>query len=699
MYELLSRVDHPNDVKALTLEELERLAAEIRQRILEVVDKNGGHIGSNLGAVELTLALVKVFDLPRDRLVWDTSHQTYPFKLVTGRRDRFHLIRTYGGICGFTNHKESVFDAFDAGHAGTACSLALGVGTADRLLERRVDGREPKAIAVVGDSAAASGMTFEALNHGGEIRPNLLVILNDNNMSINRAVGALSKYLTRVRTKPAYQDLKKELHAILARIPLIGKRIEDVLHELHERLRHTIVPGTLFQELGYNYYGPIDGHDLPGLIRLFEDLRHVHEPVLLHLDTTKGKGYEAAEADPIRYHAGQGFLPKDSAPALVAGSQNAGSQNAASRSAGSQNGAPAPKKKAKRPGYSDVFRETILAAARKDRRVCAITAGMPDGTGLVEFSREFPERYFDVGICEQHGAGFASGLAYGGLRPIYAVYSTFCQRAYDQVIHDVAIQENSVIFCLDRAGLTGEDGWTHHGVFDVAYLRCVPGMLLMAPRDADELVRMFQLALDQSTTPVAIRYPKASVPELPESRDPVLRPGKAELLIEGEGVALFAYGSMVEAAYQALPALRERGIAATLVNARFAKPLDVAMLRELAKTHHTLVTLEEGTLCGGLGSAVTEALADDAIRFERVERIGVPDRFVTFGARQKLLEECELDSASIARRVAALVEGESADDGGEDGAGRRGRPGGESAQTRRAPAAIATAPRPQSPKN
>jgi len=635
MKSVLSRVNHPDDVKALSLEELEQLATEIRQRILEVIDKNGGHVGSNLGAVEMTLALAKVFDLPRDRVVWDTSHQSYPFKLITGRRDRFHEIRTYGGICGFTNHKESIFDLFDAGHAGTACSLALGVGTADRLMDR-----DAKSIAIVGDSAAASGMTFEALNHGGENRENLLMILNDNNMSINKAVGALSKYLTTVRTKPVYNDLKAELRSLLSRIPIVGKHIEDVLHDLHDRLRHNVVPGTLFQELGYKYYGPVNGHDLPGLIRLFEDLKTVKEPVLLHLDTTKGKGYAEAEADPIKYHAGKGFLPKDEpAPAPAP---------APAKSEASSNGSSAPKK---RPSYSSLFTQTLLDVARKDRRICAITAGMPDGTGLVKFSEEFPDRYFDVGICEQHGGGFASGLSYGGMRPVYAVYSTFLQRAYDQYVHDVCIQENSVIFCLDRAGLTGEDGWTHHGVFDISYMRCIPNGILMAPRDADEFVRMFQLAVDQTTQPVAIRYPKANVPELPLSKDPVLKIGQGEILVEGEDVALFAYGSMVESAYLALPQLREAGISPTIVNARFAKPLDVELLRELAKKHRVLYTLEEGALPGGFGSGVIEALADEGIRFERISRFGVPDRFVTFGAREKLLEECGLDVDSIAQRI------------------------------------------------
>ncbi|MAM46810.1 MAG: 1-deoxy-D-xylulose-5-phosphate synthase [Planctomycetes bacterium] len=627
MTDILSKVNHPRDLKPLSLEELEQLGEEIRERVLEVVDRNGGHLASNLGSVELTLALHKVFDVPNDRLVWDTSHQTYPHKLVTGRKDRFEFIRTYGGICGFTNHRESIFDLFDAGHAGTACSLALGTGTADSLQGKG----ECKTIAVVGDSAAAAGMTFEALNHGGVNRQNMLVILNDNNMSINKAVGALSTYLTKVRTKPAYQDIKRELRTTLAKIPVVGKHIEEVLGEVHDRFRDNLLPGTLFRELGYRYYGPLDGHDLGGLIKTFEDLKSIHEPVLLHLDTKKGQGFEAAEADPIKYHALKNFLPKKSAKKET--------ESNGSSAAG------------KRPGYSGVFKEAIVKIGRKDRRVCTITAGMPDGTGLLKFAEEFPDRYFDVGICEQHGAGFGSGLAFGGMRPVYAVYSTFCQRAYDQIIHDVCIQENSVIFCLDRAGLTGEDGWTHHGVYDIAFMRCVPGIVLMAPRDAGEFENMLQLAIDQTTTPVAIRYPKATVPEFPASAEQELRIGKAEVLVEGEEVALFAYGSMVENAWEALEELSANGVKATLVNARFAKPLDIELLRNLSKNHHTLVTLEEHVLMGGFGSAVTEAIADANLAFNRILRFGVPDEFITFGPRARLLEDCGLAPASIVRRI------------------------------------------------
>ncbi len=629
MYEILSRVNHPSDIKGLSTADLERLAAEIRQEIMEVVNRNGGHLASNLGSVEITLALHRVFDFPRDRLVWDVSHQTYPHKLITGRRDRFSTLRTYGGISGFSNKRESIFDLFDAGHAGTACSMGLGVAAGDHLM-----GRRQKTVVVVGDAAIAAGMAFEALNHAGDLKRDFLVILNDNRMSIDRSVGAFSKYLNRIRTKPIYQDLKKDMHDILARIPMVGKRMEEALEHLREAFKHSLVPGLLFQELGFNYYGPVDGHNLESLTRTLEDLRKIDAPVLLHILTVKGHGYAPASQDPIKYHAPKNFKvdPKEQ------------------KSVPKQ----APAKKA--PTYTEAFREIIHEAARKDRRIAAVTAAMSGGTGLTDFALEFPERYYDVGIAEQHGCGFSSGLAYAGLRPVFAVYSTFLQRCYDQFVHDVCIQENSVIFALDRAGLVGEDGWTHHGVFDIPFLRCIPGVILMSPRDGEELRRMFSLAIAQTGRPVAIRYPKASLPDLPAAEDPEIALGRGEILIEGEGVALFAYGSMVDEAYRAASVLRGRGIEPTVVNARFAKPLDADLLRRLSQDHHTLVTLEEGVLAGGFGGAVLEEVAQHGLRFPRVLRLGVPDRFITFGSRAQLLRECGLDAAGIAESVEALLE-------------------------------------------
>lgn len=632
MPDVLSRVNHPHDLKALSTEELRELAGELRQRIMEVVNANGGHLASNLGTVELTLALHKVYDFPnKDRIVWDVSHQTYPHKLITGRKDRFHTLRTFGGIAGFCNKRESIFDLFDAGHAGTAVSLALGVAAADHLL-----GRDTKTIAVVGDAAIAAGMAFEALNHAGELQRNLLVILNDNNMSIDVSVGALSKYFNKIRTKPLYHGLKREVHEVLSKIPLVGKKVEEGLEHLHGSLKHSLVPGLLFQELGFNYYGPVDGHNLENLLEIFEDLKGIKTPILLHALTVKGHGYEPACKNPIKYHALKNFLGDD----VKSDKRDAEPPAVISRAAEAK----------KKVTYSEVFKETMHAVARQDRRLVAITAAMPGGTGLTDFAREFPDRYFDVGIAEQHGGAFSSGMAFAGLRPVFAVYSTFCQRAYDQIVHDTCIQENSVILCLDRGGLV-EDGWTHHGVFDIAYLRCIPNTLLMAPRDAEEFVRMFHLAMEQSTFLPAIRYPKCNVPTLPASKDPVLRIGKAEILRRGEGIALHAYGSMVDEAWRAAEILDRDGINVTVVNARFAKPLDEGILRDLSRDHHTLVTLEEHALHGGFGSAVLEKLADLDISFARVLRIGIPDRFQTFGVREKIMAELGIDANGIVETV------------------------------------------------
>ncbi|MBI4583602.1 MAG: 1-deoxy-D-xylulose-5-phosphate synthase [Planctomycetes bacterium] len=633
MSQILSRINHPHDLKNLTLAELEQVAAEIRQTVMDVVDRNGGHLASNLGSVELTLALHKVYDFPRDRLVWDVSHQTYPHKLVTGRRDRFDTLRTYGGISGFCNKRESIFDLFDAGHAGTAVSLALGVAAGDYYLGER----HRKTIAVVGDAAIAAGMAFEALNHAGEIKRDLMVILNDNRMSIANSVGALSMYLNRIRSKPIYQDLKRDLHDLLSRIPVVGKRMDGALEHLLDMVKHSFVPGLLFQELGFNYFGPVNGHNLEELIQTFEDMRKIEEPVLLHVLTVKGHGYDPASKDPIKYHAPKNFKPGN----------NGGKE--VKKGAGLQSPQP--------PQYTQVFSDILLEMARQDRRLLAITAAMPGGTGLTEFAKEFPERYFDVGIAEQHGAAFSSGLAYAGARPVFAVYSTFCQRAYDQFIHDVCIQENSVIFCLDRAGLVGEDGWTHHGVFDISYMRCIPNAILMAPRDGEEFKRMFRFAVDQTNRPVAIRYPRSSVPVgLPPANDGgEILLGKGEILAEGEEVALLGYGSMVEICWQAAQELRARGHEVTVANARFAKPLDLDLLRLLAKRHSILITAEEHALNGGFGSMVLEAGTDHDLPFGKIVRLGVPDRFVTFGARNKLLAECGLDVPAVVRTVERLL--------------------------------------------
>jgi len=615
---LLDRIEGPEDLRRLDVPELEVLAEEIRAEIVRVVDRNGGHLGSNLGVVELTLALHRTFDFRKDRLVWDVSHQTYAHKLVTGRRGRFEGLRQFGGLSGFTCRLESPYDLFDIGHAGTAVSTALGLAVADAIR-----GRDALSVAVVGDASMGCGPTFEALNHAGGRKGRLLVVLNDNRMSISRTVGALSQYLNRMRTQPLYRDIKKEIREILGRIPILGRSVEGALEHLWERLRHTIVPGLIFQELGFRYYGPIDGHDLRLLLRTFENLRGEPGPLLVHVLTEKGRGYAPAVADPARFHSSRRFL-----------SENGDGPHA-------------------HPSYTSTFQDAMLEIGREDPDVVAVTSAMLEGTGLAPFAEAFPDRLFDVGIAEEHGATFAGALAAGGVKPVFAVYSTFCQRAFDQVAHDVALQEAPTVFALDRAGLV-EDGPTHHGAFDIAYLRVIPGMVVMAPRDGRELRAMLRFALGLRR-PVAIRYPKAPLPEgLPEAHAPIDL-GRMETLREGQDVALLAYGSMVETAWRAAKILEGRGIDAAVFNARFAKPIARADLVRIARRHPTIVTLEEHAAIGGFGAAILETLNDADPGSARVLRITLPDLFVTFGSRADLLASLRLDADGVAESVESFL--------------------------------------------
>ncbi|HNS00726.1 MAG TPA: 1-deoxy-D-xylulose-5-phosphate synthase [Planctomycetota bacterium] len=617
---MLRGVTSPCDLREMDLAGLAALTDEIRSEIIRTVDANGGHLGSNLGVVELTLALHRVLDPCRDRLLWDVSHQAYAHKLLTGRAARFGSLRTQGGLCGFTNKRESPFDLFDAGHAGTAVSTAAGLATADALA-----GRPGKTVVVVGDASCACGVTFEGLNHAGAVRPNLLVVLNDNRMSISRSVGALSHYLHRIRTKPFWRELGAEVHKALLRIPVVGRQVKAAVQRVEDVLRRSLVPGMLFQELGFRYFGPVDGHDLAGLLQVLENIRSLDGPVLLHVHTIKGKGYAPATENPTRFHGCRSFLPD-------------GNGGRAAASAGR--------------AYTDIFSEELVRLGREHGRLCAVTAAMADGTGVAAFAEAFPDRAFDVGIAESHGACFSSGLSFGGFPVVYAVYSTFVQRAYDQIFHDVCLQSNPVVLCLDRAGIVGEDGPTHHGVFDIAALRHIPSIVLAAPRDG----RTFRALLAWAVTwpqPVAIRYPREEAPpELPALRDEPLAPGKAEVLRRGRGTALFAYGAMVKTALAAADLCAAGPI--TVVDARFAKPLDTALLAELAEDHDTLVTLEDHALAGGFGSGVLEALNTHGIRFGRVVRLGIPDRFVTYGLRKTLLADLGLGPEQIARVLASL---------------------------------------------
>ncbi|MFN0058906.1 MAG: 1-deoxy-D-xylulose-5-phosphate synthase [Planctomycetota bacterium] len=625
---LLSRISSPDRLRELSAEEHQRLAAEIRERLMEVVNLTGGHLASNLGVVELTLALHTVFDFLSDRIVWDVSHQTYCHKIITGRNELFGRLRQYQGCCGFASKDESPYDLFDAGHAGTSISAALGIAVAEHHL-----GRKTRTVAVIGDASIAAGMPFEAMNHAGDLQHDLLVILNDNRMSIDKSVGGMSRYLNRIRSGAFYRELKRDVQVVLPRIPIVGKPIEDALEHLHGVMHQALVPGQVFEDLGFKYFGPVNGHDLPELIATLSRLRSMSGPVLLHVLSDKGFGFAPAQNDPIKYHASKGFLSGSVAtepPTVKAVAAASGTT------------------------FGDVFRDVMVELGEHDPRVVGITAAMPGGTGLSAFQKRFPERYYDVGIAEQHGTCYASGLALGGLKPVFAVYSTFLQRGYDQVIHDVCLQRNRVVFALDRAGLV-EDGPTHHGVFDIAYMRVVPNVSLAAPADADELREMLRIAVDLDAAS-AIRYTKAPVPTLARSgaRAPV-EWGKAEVLRAPQPLTILAYGSMVEIALEAERRLREQqGIEVGVVNMRFAKPLDAALLRQLADPERVLLTIEEHVVHGGFGSAVLEHVAAERLRFAHIELMGVPDRFVSFGSRELLLKELGLDAAGVAHRIVAL---------------------------------------------
>ncbi|HEX3722457.1 MAG TPA: 1-deoxy-D-xylulose-5-phosphate synthase, partial [Nitrolancea sp.] len=564
---LLERIDDPGDLKSLSVAELETVAKELRELIYDVVVRQtGGHFASNLGSVELTLALHYVFNSPRDKIVWDVGHQAYPHKILTGRRERFSTIRQEGGLSGFLQREESPHDQFGAGHASTSISAALGMAVAGQLR-----GDQFYSIAVIGDGALTGGMAYEALNNAGSLQVPLIVVLNDNEMSIAPNVGALPKYLSRIRTDGRYSQAKAEVERILSHMPQgdllleLGKRMKDGLKEI---VYHTMI----WEELGFTYIGPIDGHNVRDLIDTFEQAKKIQGPVFIHAVTVKGKGYEPAENDPFKHHSASIKAP---------------------------GAAPSP------PKYQDVFGNTLSGLANSDPRIVAITAAMPDGTGLLPFAKEHPERFFDVGIAEQHAVTFAAGLATQGMRPVATIYSTFLQRAYDQVIHDVCIQNLPVVFAMDRAGLVGDDGRTHHGVFDFAYLRCLPNMVVMAPKDEDELRHMLATAIAHDSGPIALRYPRGAGVGVSMLGEPHLLPiGKGELIREGSDLTIAAIGSAVLPATRAADILAESGIQAEVINARFVKPLDEALILNSVRKTQRLVTVEEAMLAGGFGSAL-----------------------------------------------------------------------------------------------
>ncbi len=634
--ELLKKINSSSDVKKLSKDELPKLSEELRAYILEVVSKNGGHLGAALGAVELTIALHYCFETPKDTFVWDVGHQVHAHKILTGRREAFKTFRQGGGMSGFSNKDESIHDPFTTGHAGTSISTSLGIASGNRLQTGAKTGQAPlrgskRSIAIIGDASLGSGMALEALNHAGHLNENLIVILNDNEMSISRTVGAISKYLNKIISNPLYNHLRKDVESLIRKIPRVGKPMMAQAKKIDEGFKHLFIPGHFFEEMGFRYFGPIDGHNINELISILKNISKLEGPVLLHIITKKGKGYKVAESDPQKWHASTPFCVETGQVHSVAKSQS----------------------------YTKVFGDTVLELADKHTDVVAITAAMCDGTGLVDFSHKYPDRFFDVGIAEEHAVAFAAGLVKSGLRPFVAIYSTFLQRAHDQIIHDVALQDLPVIFCLDRGGLVGEDGPTHHGVFDISYLRKVPGMTVMAPRDAREFRSMLSYAYGHKTGPIAVRYPRGSVAEESGSALAELNPaplvhGKAELLRQGQDVLLVAYGSMVYTAYAAAELLKANGVEAAVLNARFAKPLDETTILSLSQNKKLVVTLEEGSLTGGFGSAVLE-LFEKYQKQIPVRILAIPDRFIEHGKRELLLDSIGLSPAKIKSEVLRLM--------------------------------------------
>jgi len=613
---LLERIDDPRDLKELSMDELEVLAEEIRHVIIETVSQTGGHIAPSLGVVELTLAVHKVFDSPRDKIVWDVGHQSYAHKLITGRRDRFSSLRQYGGISGFPKRSESVHDTFDVGHSSN--SISAGLGMAEAIGKA---GEDRKVVAIIGDGSMTAGIAFEGLNQAGALDRDLIVILNDNEMSISPNVGALSAYLNRIMTGQWINRARDEIKAFLSDIPGIGKSMYKFMRQAEESLKGMMVPGILFEELGLKYFGPIDGHRLEHLIKTLENVKKLQGPILVHVVTQKGKGYPPAENLPSKFH-GIGRFDIET-------------------------GKTAPKK---RPSYTEIFSQTLLHLAEEDPAIVAITAAMPSGTGLDKFQERFPDRFYDVGIAEQHAVTFAAGMALEGLKPVVAIYSTFLQRAFDQVIIDVCMQDIPLRFALDRGGIVGEDGETHQGVFDLGYLRMIPNMVVMVPKDGEELKNVIATAF-QIPHPVAYRYPRGVIPDkVINYHDISLLPfGKWEILHQkGEECLILATGATVYPALEAARMLEERqGIATTVVNARFLKPMDTDLLKELVPRSRFVMTVEENVIMGGFGSAVLEQLAALGISPSNIVLHGLPDLFIPHGSPAILREIYKLDAKGI----------------------------------------------------
>ena len=608
MYELLKRIDDPSQLRSLDRRQLGQLADELRAYVLESVSKTGGHLSSNLGTVELTLALHYVYDTPEDRIVWDVGHQTYAHKILTGRREAMSRLRMQDGISGFPRRAESKYDTFGTAHSSTSISAALGMAVSSKL-----KGESRRCIAVIGDGAMSAGMAYEAMNNAGAMDANLLVVLNDNEMSISRPVGALTNYLAKLLSGRIYSTARKASEHLLKRVG-----VWEIARRAEEHVKGMVTPSTLFEEFGFNYIGPIDGHDLDALIPTLQNIKQLNGPQFLHVITRKGQGYKLAEEDPIAYHGPGKFNPAEGLKKSSGGA----------------------------PTYSQVFGSWLCDMAASEPRLVAVTPAMREGSGMVEYSERFPERYFDVGIAEQHAVTFAAGLACEGMRPVLAIYSTFLQRGYDQLIHDVAIQNLPVLFALDRGGLVGGDGATHNGAFDYAYLRTVPNLTIMAPSDAEECRQMLTTGIGING-PSAVRYPRGAAPGIFSKELKTIPVGKAEVRRQGKGVAILAFGAMLKPALEAGEALD-----ATVVNMRFVKPLDLSLLKEISEGHELIVTVEEHQIMGGAGSAVCEALSHSS---KKVVVLGLPDRFIDHGDPAKLLASVGLDGEGIRASIQKVM--------------------------------------------
>lgn len=619
MGELLDQIKQPNDIKKISKADYRLLAKEIRHFLVQKISRTGGHLASNLGAVELTMAMHLCCEFPHDQIVWDVGHQCYTHKILTGRQDGFDHLRQFGGMSGFPKREESDCDSFDTGHSSTSISVALGMAKA-----RDIKGEEHKIFAVLGDGALSGGMAYEALNNAARLKSNLIIVLNDNQMSISKNVGGMSNYLGKIRTDRNYTGLKEEVENALSKMP-VGDRVANKIRGAKDLLKRVFIPGMLFEDMGLTYIGPIDGHNIGQMVTAFQNASQMNEAVIIHVCTKKGKGYRPAEQEPSRFHGVSPFHPKD-------GSERENAKEEKS--------------------YTQIFSDTIVNLAAGDETICAVSAAMPEGTGLSQMAKQYPKRFFDVGIAEEHAVTFAAGMAAGGLRPVVALYSTFLQRAYDQMIHDVCIGQFPVVFAIDRAGLVGSDGETHQGIFDIAFMRSMPNLTIMAPKNGWELKEMLEFAIKQNG-PVAVRYPRGEAWNGLSDKKQKIEMGKSEWISEGDTIALLAVGNMVETAVEVKELLEEKGLAVSVVNVRFISPMDEVMLEELLQKHSLVVTLEEGVVAGGFGEGVAAWYEGKEMT---VHPIGLPNQFIEHGSVKELKEKYGLDKESVAKKILAWKE-------------------------------------------